>query len=154
MKRLRPPVLLFESDRGRELRLFSLFGWAAVLGLMVGGIAMQLDDTMGGDGVATTMAGLFALIGAALWMDQRRRRYIIRILRLPEGLLFETTGLFGPLRRFVPQEKLGAIRVTEPDLSGIVRMKLPGSRAAFRLESGGRDVDLGLPQPADRRRRR
>lgn len=152
MIRSRPPVLLFESDRGRDLRIFSCILWAAALGVAVYAWLSVTDVLPGGDSVRALFLGQVAIVLMAFLTDRRRRRTISRVYRAPEGLVFEMTGLLAPFRHYVRTEDLGLIRAIAPDAAGRMGLRLPDDGPALVMHTGSDGFNLGLPEPKHRKR--
>ncbi len=152
MSRRRRPVLLFESNRGRDLKFVCILNWAAVIGMAVA-IWLNLSEAVpGGDGVNVLILSFLLLLVMAILSDRRRRATMSRVYRLPEGLVFETTGLTGALRRYVRSEDLGLIRATAPDVRGRMTLRLPDGGAPLVMHTGVQGLNLGLPEPKPRKR--
>jgi len=154
MSRRRPAVLLFESNRGRVLWVICLIMWACVAGMMVALVTSLTELVPGGDSPMVLFLAQAALLLAALLVDRRRRVTIARVWRVPEGLVFEMVGLFGSLRRYVALADLGRVRATAPDVEGRIVLKLPDGGPPLVLHGGHQELNLGLPEPEHRKRRR
>lgn len=152
MSRVRPPVLLFESNRGRDLRIISVIMWALVAG-MTTALWLGLTEAMpSGDSPGTLFFAQLALLLFALLTDRRRRHTITRVYRLPEGLAFEMSGLRRPVLRYVAQAELGQIRASAPDVEGRMTLRLPDGGAPLVMHTGHAGFNLGLPEPEHRKR--
>lgn len=152
MRRTRPPVPLFESNRGRDMRVASLIMWSLVLA-MCAEVWLSLTEAVpGGDSVSVILAGQALVLAMALLTDRRRRRTIARVYRVPEGLIFEMAGLFGSFRRYVRTEDLGRIRAQAPDVEGRMRLYIRDGGPPLMLHTGHAGVNLGLPEPVQRKR--
>lgn len=153
MRRTRPPVPLFESNRGRDMWVFSLIIWAATLGLAFA-IWLNLTEAVpGGDSVTALGFAQFLLLFFALRTDGRRRRTVSRVYRVSEGLVFEMQGLLRPFRRYVRTEDFARIRATPPDVEGCMTLRLPDGGKPLIMHTGHAGFNLGLPEPEHRKRR-
>jgi len=154
MSRRRPPVLLFESNRGRDLRLFSSLAWLLVIGMAVTLWLSLAEQVPGGDSPTMLFLGQMVLLLVAVMTDRARRRTVARVYRLPEGLIFEMMGLAGPFRRHVAAAELGAVKVIPPDIHGRMVVRLPDRGPPLVLHTGVGGLDLGLPPPPGRGKRK
>lgn len=149
-------VVVFEASWGASLRFLSLGLWAATL-LAVALFAASVAEWIptGDDNWSLVGGQLFLLLLASL-TDGRRRRHIKRILRPRDGqgIVIETFGLFGPIQRFVPQAVLERVEMGAPDMKGVMTLRLPGQLNPYRVDVGGRELDLGLAPPESSGRRR
>lgn len=152
MTRSRPPVLLFESNRGRDLRLFSFLIWSVALAAIVSGWLSLLDILPSGDGPLAIFAGQAILVAVALFTDRRRRRTIARVYRVQAGLVFEMAGLFWRIRRYVRTEDYAKVLASAPDAKARMRLRLPDGGPPLVMHTGSQGFNLGLPEPVKRRR--
>ena len=136
------------------MRVMSIIAWACVTGMAVALYSSLTEAVPGGDSPFMLFLAQVFLLVVALLTDRRRRATIARIWRVPEGLVFEMPGLFRPFRRYVAQADLGRIRVHPPDMEGRMLMRLPDNQGTLVLHSGHRDLNLGLPEPEHKKRRR
>jgi hypothetical protein len=152
MRRTRPPVPLFESNRGRDLRVFSVVMWALVFAMAFAVWLSLTEAVAGGDSVSVLLVGQLLLLGIAIMTDRRRRRTITRIYRVPEGLIFEMAGLAGPLRRYVRTEDFGRIRASPPGVEGRMKLNLRDGGPQLVMYTGHAGFNLGLPKPKHQKR--
>lgn len=152
--RRRPPVLLFESNRGRIMWVLSLLAWACTVGMAVALYASLDEAVSGGDSPFMLFLAQVVLLVVAVLVDYRRRATIARIWRVPEGLVFEMQGLFRPFHRYAAQADLGRIRVYPPDTHGRMQMRLPDGGQRLVMHAGHQELNLGLPEPEHKKRRR
>ncbi|MCX8132477.1 MAG: hypothetical protein N3D18_00770 [Roseococcus sp.] len=138
--------VLFEARWGRSLRALSLVLWGASLAGAALLVASLAEWWPTGDDSRTLIAGQGLLLLAAAIADGRRRRHVMRVLRPRDGrgIVIETLGLFGPVHRFVPLEQMARIKLGAPDIHGVMTLRLPGQRRPYRLDTAGREIDLGL----------
>ncbi|WP_191083633.1 hypothetical protein [Roseococcus microcysteis] len=152
--RRRPPVLLFESNRGRVMWVLSVIAWGCVLG-MAAALYASLDEVVpGGDSPTILFLAQLLLLLVAILTDRRRRATIARIWRVPEGLVFEMQGLFRPFRRYAAQADLGRIRAYPPDTHGRMGLRLPDGGPRLVMHTGFQELNLGLPEPEHKKKRR
>jgi drug/metabolite transporter superfamily protein YnfA len=152
MTRHRPPVLLFESDRGRELRFFSFFLWSVALLAIVTGWLSLADILPSGDNPRSIFLGQAVLVALAFFTDRQRRKTATRVYRVQGGLVFEMAGLFWPIRRYVRPEDLAKVTASAPDVKARMRLRLPDGGSPIVMHTGSEGLNLGLPEPAKRRR--
>jgi len=152
MTRRRPPVLLFESNRGRELRLLSFFLWAVALTAIVTGWLSIAEILPSGDSARSIFFGQAILVAVAFFNDRRRRRTVARVFRVEAGLVFELTGLFGPIRRYVRTEDFAKVIASAPDAKARMKLRLPDGGPPAVMHISGKGFNLGLPEPVKRRR--
>ncbi|MFN3447979.1 MAG: hypothetical protein ACK44F_04720 [Roseococcus sp.] len=148
-------TVLFEAGWGRSLRALSLALWGACLIGAVLLVASLVEWWPTGDDSRTLILGQALLLAAALVADGRRKRHVMRILRPRDGsgIVIETLGLFGPVHRFVPLERMARIKLGAPDVHGVMTLRLPGQRSPYRVDTAGRELDIGLdaiPRPVRR----
>lgn len=134
--------------------LLSVVGWACAAGMAVA-LYTSLDEMVpGGDSPTILFLAQILLLVVAILIDRRRSATIARIWRVPEGLIFEMNGLFRPFRRYAAQADLGRIRVYPPDTYGRMQMRLPDGGPRLVMHTGFQELNLGLPEPEHKKRRR
>lgn len=134
--------------------LLSVTSWACAAGMAVA-LYVSLDEAVpGGDSPTALFLAQILLLVVAVLTDRRRRATISRIWRVPEGLVFEMQGLFRPFRRYAAQADLGRIRVYPPDTHGRMGMRLPDGGQRLVMHTGFQELNLGLPEPEHKKRRR
>ncbi|WP_206934416.1 hypothetical protein [Roseococcus thiosulfatophilus] len=132
----------------------SVISWACVAGMAVALYASLDEVAPGGDSPTVLFLTQLLLLVVAILTDRRRRVTIARIWRVPEGLVFEMQGLFRPFRRYAAQADLARIRVHPPDTYGRMKMRLPDGGPLLVMHTGFRELNLGLPEPEHKKRRR
>jgi hypothetical protein len=154
---IRPPLLVHEGTRGRDLRRRSWILWLAVAGTLCASVAMILEIIPGADDTLTMAIAMLLVTGGAVMADRTRRRIIVRAWQVEDGVLIETTGLLRPARRFFPQERARLARVGPADprgsFRGMVEVRMPGELGSYLYEPQGGLIPFGDEKPRRRRRR-